>query len=211
MGEGLSHSRALYLLVVLALLLTVSIVESLHYRNSIFNASAVETMGTINVYWDRYCRRKVSSIDWGTLTPGQTINLTVYVRNEGTELIRIIETPTNWNPTTASQYLSFAWTPNKEKIAAGEVVRITQTLYVATNIKGISSFSFDIVFQGVEYLQGDINKDGVVDGKDVSIFAKAFNSTPQDPNWNPDADLNKDGVVDGQDAAILSKDYGKPW
>jgi hypothetical protein len=60
-----------------------------------------------------------------------------------------------------------------------------------------------------EELVGDLNGDGVVDVFDAVLFAKAFNSKPGDPNWNPDADLNNDGVVDMFDATIFASHFGQ--
>jgi hypothetical protein len=56
-------------------------------------------------------------------------------------------------------------------------------------------------------VQGDINGDGQVNYKDLFILAKAYWTTPTDPNWNPIADINCDGVVDYKDLFILSKNY----
>jgi hypothetical protein len=52
---------------------------------------------------------------------------------------------------------------------------------------------------------GDFNGDLKVDGKDVAIVAKAFNTKPGDLLWNPNADTNGDGKVDGRDLAIVAK------
>jgi len=50
---------------------------------------------------------------------------------------------------------------------------------------------------------GDVNKDGVVNCKDVNIVKAAFGTTKAAKNWNPEADLNNDGVVDINDLAIV--------
>jgi hypothetical protein len=64
---------------------------------------------------------------------------------------------------------------------------------------------------------GDVNGDGVVDGKDMAIVALAFGSfgpnylypgSPPSKNWNIAADLNADGVVDGADLAIVALNFG---
>jgi hypothetical protein len=95
-------------------------------------------------------------------------------------------------------------------MAVGQVVKVTQTLHVASGFSGgFSGFSFSIVFQGVSYLLGDINKDGTADLHDLEIIAEAYGSRPGDPNWNPNADLNKDGVVNLLDLIIVAEDYGK--
>lgn len=56
-------------------------------------------------------------------------------------------------------------------------------------------------------LEGDINGDGKVDGKDIAIVAKAYNTKLGDPLWDPRADINGDGKVDGRDIAIVAKNY----
>jgi hypothetical protein len=56
-------------------------------------------------------------------------------------------------------------------------------------------------------VQGDINGDNQVDYKDLFLLAKAYWSTPVDPNWNPNADINYDGTVDYKDLFRLSRNY----
>ena len=64
------------------------------------------------------------------------------------------------------------------------------------------------VFNVVEFL-GDVNADGVVDLKDVFAVAKAYNSYPGHPSWNPLCDLNFDGKVDLKDYFTTIENYGK--
>jgi PKD repeat protein len=55
----------------------------------------------------------------------------------------------------------------------------------------------------------DINNDGVIDGGDLIIVARAYGSTPGYPGWNPVADINHDGVVDGSDLILVARHYGE--
>jgi hypothetical protein len=57
-------------------------------------------------------------------------------------------------------------------------------------------------------IPGDVNGDGTVDGRDITIVAKAFGSTPNSTNWNEAADVNLDGKVDGRDITIVAKEFG---
>jgi hypothetical protein len=66
-------------------------------------------------------------------------------------------------------------------------------------------------------IRGDINGDGKVDGKDLTILALAFGSYGPDfiypgslpsSNWNPDADINLDNKVDGKDLMAIAKNFG---
>jgi hypothetical protein len=46
---------------------------------------------------------------------------------------------------------------------------------------------------------GDVDGNGVVDGLDLTAVLTAWETTPGDPLWNPNADLDGNGVVDGLD------------
>ncbi len=56
---------------------------------------------------------------------------------------------------------------------------------------------------------GDINNDLKVDGKDVTLAAKAFGTSPGQAFWDPRADVNIDKKVDGRDISIIAKQFGK--
>lgn len=57
----------------------------------------------------------------------------------------------------------------------------------------------------------DVNNDGVVDLFDLVKVAKAYASSPGDPNWDPEADVNGDNTVDIFDLVIISKYYGAKY
>jgi hypothetical protein len=199
------------LFLVFILLLAIDIAEFSHFRSPVPNVSAVEATGNIGVYWDKNCEKRVDSLNWGVLSPGEIKEVVVYARNEGSESFVLVLSSLNWNPENASQYLYFSWSCADKMIKAGEVAQITQTLKVFSYISGISNFSFDIVFDAKDHFLGDINRDGVVDGRDLAILSEAYGSSPQDPTWNPDADLNKDGFVDFVDLSLFRTDFGKIW
>jgi len=46
---------------------------------------------------------------------------------------------------------------------------------------------------------GDVDGNGVVDGLDLTAVITAWETTPGDPLWNPDADLDGNDVIDGLD------------
>jgi len=196
---------------MLAVVLMIFIVEFLLFRTRVLNVSAVEAVNDIGVYSDENCGMRVCSISWGVLSPGEVEEVVVYVRNEGNESFALVLTPTNWNPENACQHLFFSWSCEEKRIEVGEVVRITQSLRVSPHTKGITGFSFDIIFETRKYLIADINMDGVVDVYDAVTVFVAYGSTPEDSNWNPDVDLYRDGVIDIFDATLVLKDYGKTW
>jgi len=67
----------------------------------------------------------------------------------------------------------------------------------------------DWVTLQVVVVQGDINKDGKVDIRDITVAAIALGSYSGHPRWNPQADMNKDGRVDIKDIALIAMNYGK--
>jgi hypothetical protein len=51
--------------------------------------------------------------------------------------------------------------------------------------------------------------DGAVSLSDLVLLAKAYNSSPGNPRWNPAADINGDGLVNLSDLTLLAKNYNK--
>jgi len=178
--------------------------------NTITNVSAVEASG-VGVYWDSNCTKRIFSIDWGTLTPGSTKSIVVYIRNEVEELIHLIMSTTNWNPSKASDYITLRWDYTGQRINPGEALQITLTLSISRQIQGITSFSFDILITGGPRLPGDVNGDGKVDSQDLGALGIAYGSKLGDPNWNPAADFDANGAVDSRDLGILGANYGKHY
>jgi hypothetical protein len=60
-----------------------------------------------------------------------------------------------------------------------------------------------------DIVPGDINLDGVVNAKDLSLILKAMGTRPGSSRWNPNCDLNKDNRINGLDLLIALKNYGK--
>jgi hypothetical protein len=58
-------------------------------------------------------------------------------------------------------------------------------------------------------LLGDVNRDGMVEGRDMAIAAKAFGTSIGEPGYVPNADVNGDGVIEGKDLAIIAKHFGE--
>jgi hypothetical protein len=103
----------------------------------------------VGVYWDSGCSQPASSIDWGMVEPGAVKNVTVYIRNEGNAPITLSLQTSNWNPSNAADYISLSWNYNGQTINANQVIAVTLTLSISTNIQGITSFSFDITISAV--------------------------------------------------------------
>ena len=102
----------------------------------------------VEVYWDFACTQVVSSFDWGTPEPGDSINQTVYVKNSGTAPMNLSLSTSGWVPVEAGNYLTLSWDREGTEVAADGVVQALITMDVSGSITGITDFSFDIVIEG---------------------------------------------------------------
>lgn len=198
------HRTAILALSILLL------VHALHLfpTSSIHNVSALLTDPYVEVFWDRNCTQRVSSINWGTLGPRMTKTVSIYVQNKSNETCTLILMPTGWNPPAVANYLELSQDHENKKIQPSEVVKVALSLTVSRSVAGVTNFAFNIVVEGSKHLLGDLNEDGRVDLFDAVVALTAYNSTAVKPNWNPDADLNKDGTVDLYDMVLPLNNYG---
>jgi hypothetical protein len=111
------------------------------------SVGTVKALG-VGVYWDSGCSQTVSSIDWGLAEPGAVKNVTVYMRNEGNAPITLSLQTSNWNPPNAADYISLSWDYGGQAIGVNQVVAVTLSLSISSNIQGITTFSFDVVIAG---------------------------------------------------------------
>lgn len=102
----------------------------------------------VSVFGDENCSVPLSSIDWGVLEPGSSVNRTIWVRNDGNYGLTLSLSTGNWSPVNASDYLVLGWDYGGEVIGPGEVLGVVLTLSVSPDIVGVESFSFEIVIVG---------------------------------------------------------------
>jgi hypothetical protein len=80
------------------------------------------------------------------------------------------------------------------------------TIFLVCNLADLPSGTDpnDLALWKTEWILGDVNLDGIVDGTDVSIIGNANPNEPPDPLM----DLNYDGVVNDEDVTIASHNVG---
>jgi len=134
-------------ILVAFVLLNGTVMGTLLGQVTLPNLGTVKAMG-VGVYWDSGCSNSVTSVNWGTVSPGSTNDVTVYIKNEGNAAETLSSTAENWNPSGASAYMSLSWDYAGQVVDVGDVVQVTLSLSVSDTIEGITSFSFDIVIIG---------------------------------------------------------------
>ncbi len=98
----------------------------------------------VGFYWDSNCVTPVSFIDWGTIEPGSTNNVTFFARNEGSQAISLLISAENWQPIEATDYMTFTSEYSGHAIDINGTIQITLSLVTSPSIEGIPNFSFDI-------------------------------------------------------------------
>lgn len=79
----------------------------------------------------------------------------------------------------------------------------------AISAAGTSTGAFSSEASGfVAGLAGDINKDNRVDGRDLTILARAFHTNLGDADYNCLADLDRSENIDGDDLVVLTTSFG---
>jgi len=147
--RGLVLTAAFVITVVSAIfvLLNGTVMGTLLGRVTLPNVGSVKAIG-VGVYWDSSCSNQVTSINWGTVQPGSTKNMNVYIKNEGNAPETLSLETQNWSPAIASTYISLTWDYNGQVINVGGVIQVKLTLSVLNAIEGVTNFSFDIVITG---------------------------------------------------------------
>ena len=136
--------------VVIAVMgLMVSALGALVATRTVSNSGSVTAVG-VGLNSDIGCTTALSAISWGTLNPGDVKTYTVYVRNEGTVSVTLSMTVGNWNPLSASGYITLTWNKQNTVLSAGSVATSVLTLSVSSSVSGVTSFSFDITITGTQ-------------------------------------------------------------
>jgi len=130
--------------------LLVSVLGALMATQTFNNTATIKTAG-IGVYSDTGFTQKVTSLDWGTLTPGETKAKTLYIRNEGSTQISLSMSVGNWTPPSTSDYITVIWNRQGTILNVGSSTSAMFTLSVSQSITGITSFTFDITITGTEH------------------------------------------------------------
>jgi hypothetical protein len=155
--------------------------------------------------------------------PGMSINITASVENNG-EFNESFSVSVYCNDTLIA-------THSVSELLAGAQLNVTLTWntsalhpcdsYIvraeASYIQYEYNLTNNILTDGTVKIRvlGDMDGDGVVDGKDITMISRAFGSYPGHPRWNPDADITgseylvPDGYVDAKDLALVSKNFGR--
>jgi parallel beta-helix repeat protein len=163
----------------------------------------VTTSKTGCVPFPTVCQNCSLSVDLRVENQGsysETFNLTVYANDTG---IKVFENATLF--LRSSMILDFVWDTTGFGRGNYTISAVADSVLGELNTDNNEFRDCWILITSA----GDINADQAVDIFDCASVALAFSSTPNDPNWSPNADINSDGIVDIFDIVVVALHFGE--
>ena len=102
----------------------------------------------VGLYADYACTQRLESLDWGDISPGETVEEVIYLKNTGNVQISLSMTASDWIPYTADGPLSLTWNREGTILDQNELTSATLTLATSEDIEGIETFSVSILIIG---------------------------------------------------------------
>jgi len=114
-------------------------------NKTLSSSGTIITSASIEVYSDYQCNYPLSNIPWGTLEPGDSQEYIIYIKNVGNTAATLGLQTSNWNPASATNYLTLSWNYLDQQINPDNSIRVRLTLNVDQDISGIETFGFNII------------------------------------------------------------------
>jgi len=115
------------------------------------NAPSSGTMAAsanCGLYSNSACTFPMSSVNWGTLSAGETSNQTIYIKNISSGQLTLNMTTTDWSPESANGPITLTWNQEGTILLPGQSTAAILTLTVSASEVGITNFSFQIQITG---------------------------------------------------------------
>ncbi|MEM2104483.1 MAG: hypothetical protein QW717_06305 [Candidatus Bathyarchaeia archaeon] len=137
------------IMVIAFLGMFVTALGALTATQTLKNSATISATVGLGVYSNSACTEKLTSINWGTLTPGTSTAKTIYIKNEGTASIILSYVVGNWTP-SAANVITVSCNFQSQTLSSGSITSATITITVPQNIQGVTSFSFDLAVKGTQ-------------------------------------------------------------
>ena len=141
--------RITTLIAITATILTLTTTGLLISNQTVPITGTITTVN-VGVYLDNNCTQNCTSINFGPLTPGETAEQIVYIKNTGTAPITLTMTVNNWTPANANSYLTLSWNRQNTILNTGESIQATLTLTATSDADNLTSFGCALTFTGTQ-------------------------------------------------------------
>ena len=135
-------------LMIVAIGATVATAALLSDQQTIHNNGSLTSSVGISVYSDSACTNLCTSIDWGTLDPGDIATRIVYVKNTGNTTETLSLLISDWNPVEAAALMNLSWNKEGSQLQPNATVAATLTLSTQQDMGEVVDFDFNISIQG---------------------------------------------------------------
>jgi subtilase family serine protease len=143
-------------------------------------------------------RMVVTVANFGNTT--ESFTATLYYNNTVIATLPVLNLEPN-----ATLTLNFDWNTTSVPCQNCTVKAVASTVLGETNT---ANNEFAVGQVSIEVM-GDVNGDGTVNYRDITLAILAFRSYPGRARWDPHCDLNRDGMVDMRDITTIVLNFGK--
>lgn len=151
MNKTTTRLIAVMVLISLALALGYTTYGALTVNKNLSSEGSIIVSADLGVYSDSTCQIPITTIDWGSLSPGESVTKTVYIKNTGSGIsLNLSMSPSNWNPANVDNYMTLTWDPTVPTLAPGASTAATLTLTVSSSIIDITTFDVQITIVGTQ-------------------------------------------------------------
>lgn len=138
-------------MAILIAAIAVGAMGALVFNHTVPGTGSISIIGSLGAYSDSGCTTPITSVNWGTLLPGNTATQTVYIKNLGNIGATLTLAATQWNNATYPNYLTLSWNlTSNYLLQVGKVVHAVLTLAASSTVASNMSFSFNIAITGTE-------------------------------------------------------------
>jgi hypothetical protein len=142
-------STGMLLALIVAGIFLTFVTSGMLMASQTLSLSGTVSAVNVGVYSNYGCTQNCTSVNWGTISPGNSATYTVYVKNTGTVPVTLTLTTANWNPSSANGPIALSWNKESTVLNAGQSTSATMTLTVSSSISSsITDFSFNIIVTG---------------------------------------------------------------
>ncbi len=131
--ELLKHRKSakksiLIALAIIAVIASAAALASITLNVSVPSSGTVTAGPNIGVYSNSACTSAVTSINWGSIEAGGSTSQTIYIEDTGTAQMAPSISVGDWSPSSASSYVTIAWSTLPAEIQPGVSGAIAVTL-----------------------------------------------------------------------------------
>jgi len=112
-------------------------------------SSNIRTIG-VEIYTDANQTTRLTSINWGTLAPGENKTVLAYIKNVNNTIATLALNTSDWQPINASNFIALTWNYTDTPLPPNALQSTTFTLHVKPKIENIDAFTFIMTITATE-------------------------------------------------------------